>query len=173
MFKSTDMDPARKAGKKKALEDLRSMAMGEMKGGLEDAVKSKGMKKVTVGSDSQEGLEHGLKKAQDLVANPEKLADPANEDSIDDINPSKEATTLKEAHDETPEHQAEDEVQDTKDENEPENLHEHGFKHTPPGASDEHMGSDEDEINEHASKMDAHELDALIATLQKHRSEKA
>jgi len=74
------------------------------------------MKKVTVGSDSQEGLEHGLKKAQDLVANPEKLADPANEDSIDDINPSKEATTLKEAHDETPEHQAEDEVQDTKDE---------------------------------------------------------
>lgn len=64
------MHPMEQKAKLHVLDDMSKMA--------DDAMgdKLKGMNKVTVASDSQEGLEHGLDKAHDLLKNlPEALDD--------------------------------------------------------------------------------------------------
>src|SRR6267154_2798528 len=55
------MHPMEQRAKMNVLGDLRDMAQNAM------GDKLKGMGKVTVASDSPEGLQHGLDKAQDLV----------------------------------------------------------------------------------------------------------
>lgn len=65
----------------KALGDYRSEASGLMKD------KMKNLKKVTVASDSKEGLEEGLEKAEDLIkGNPFASSENAN-DNFEDRDP--------------------------------------------------------------------------------------
>lgn len=59
--KKKEMTPAEKKAKLSALGEANKMATGMMKDGLS------GLKKVTVASDSKEGLEKGLEKAKDIV----------------------------------------------------------------------------------------------------------
>lgn len=61
-----DMGDGEKKAKLSALDDLRS----HIKDAMDDKLGS--LKKVSVASDSQEGLEHGLDKAKDLVAHPDE-----------------------------------------------------------------------------------------------------
>jgi hypothetical protein len=71
MFSKKDgMTPAEKKAKLAALGEANKMASGMMKDGLS------GLKKVTVASDSKEGLKKGLDKAEDL------LGEKDEEDSI-------------------------------------------------------------------------------------------
>jgi len=57
------------------LHELRSQAMNMMKDGISNA---KGLKKVTVASDSEAGLKEGLKKAEDIVE--DKIGEHDSED---------------------------------------------------------------------------------------------
>ena len=68
------MHPMEQKAKMGVMEDLQKMAHDAMGGKL------KGMKKVTVASDSEEGLEHGLDKAHDVI----KHLPPALDDSHHD-----------------------------------------------------------------------------------------
>lgn len=68
------MHPMEQKAKMGVMEDLQKMAHDAMGGKL------KGMKKVTVASDSEEGLEHGLDKAHDVI----KHLPPALDDSHTD-----------------------------------------------------------------------------------------
>jgi hypothetical protein len=55
--------------KKKSLLELKKAMMGDdTMGGLGDALKAKKMQKVTIASDSPEGLHKGLSKAQEIMA---------------------------------------------------------------------------------------------------------
>lgn len=69
--KDESKDPKDLEAKKGALLKLREMAMGEIKQGLS----SPGAKKVSVMSDSKEGLEKGLDKAKSLVGGEESSED--------------------------------------------------------------------------------------------------
>lgn len=59
--KKKEMSDSEKKAKLAALGEANKMATGMMKGGLE------GLKKVTVASDSKEGLKKGLDKAEEIV----------------------------------------------------------------------------------------------------------
>jgi hypothetical protein len=63
-FKKMKMSPNEKKAKMSVLKDLHGQASDLMKQGLAGA---KDMKKVTVASDSKEGLKQGLEKAEDLL----------------------------------------------------------------------------------------------------------
>jgi hypothetical protein len=60
--KDKPMSDVAKDAKTSVLKDLQSMAAGAMKDGLKG-----GLKKVSVMSDSPEGLKKGLEKAEDMV----------------------------------------------------------------------------------------------------------
>lgn len=85
MGKEDDNGDMKKDAKLSVLKHLREMASGMMG----DDLKS-GMKKVTVASDSTEGLKEGLNKAEDVVEDmPEGMDDEmySQEDmSLDEIN---------------------------------------------------------------------------------------
>lgn len=67
--KSKEMSPTEKDAKMSVVESLRDMASKAM------GDKLQGLKKVTVASDSKEGLKKGLEKAEDLLNNlPEAAA---------------------------------------------------------------------------------------------------
>lgn len=59
--KEKDMDELHKSAKMDAVSEMRDMAAEAMKGKLD------GLKKVSVASDSKEGLQKGLEKAKELV----------------------------------------------------------------------------------------------------------
>lgn len=61
MFKKNKMSDAEKKAKMTALSEAHGMATDMLKD------KVKGLKKVTVASDSKEGLKKGLKKAEDIL----------------------------------------------------------------------------------------------------------
>lgn len=63
--KKRDLHPSEKHAKMSVVKHLRDMASQEMGSKLD------GLKKVSVLSDSQSGLEHGLDKAKQVVSNPE------------------------------------------------------------------------------------------------------
>lgn len=65
MEKEGGMEPKAKEAKMELLKELRDMASGMMKEDLDGHLS--GLKKVTVASDSQEGLKEGLEKAEDIV----------------------------------------------------------------------------------------------------------
>lgn len=56
----------RKEARKKMLKKMKGMLKDDMYGPMKD--KMKGMQKVTVASDSQEGLKEGLNKAQEIMS---------------------------------------------------------------------------------------------------------
>jgi hypothetical protein len=70
-----EMNPAEKKAKLKALGAANGMASDMLKDHLQ------GLKKVTVASDSKEGLKEGLKKAEDIVG---KKSDSPFDNSEDD-----------------------------------------------------------------------------------------
>lgn len=65
MEKQGGMEPKAKEAKMELLKELREMASGMMKEDLDGHLA--GIKKVTVASDSEEGLKEGLEKAEDMV----------------------------------------------------------------------------------------------------------
>lgn len=69
-----------KTAKMSVVQALRDFAAGEM------GKKIDGMKKVSVASDSEEGLEKGLDKAKELIGKPDK--DVASEDQYDETEES-------------------------------------------------------------------------------------
>lgn len=66
--KEGEMDPMKKKAKMELVEELRSMAEDMMKQDLTGHMD--GLKKVTVASDSKEGLEKGLEKAKEIAKSP-------------------------------------------------------------------------------------------------------
>jgi hypothetical protein len=83
--KDKPMSDVAKDAKTSVLKDLQSMASNAMKDGLKG-----GLKKVTVASDSPEGLKAGLEKAEDMVegklgAIDEKDADTDLEDAAEEL----------------------------------------------------------------------------------------
>lgn len=64
-----EIDPKLKDAKMKVLKEIHSMASDDMG---EDI---KGLKKVTVASPDQEGLEKGLEKAKEMVAGPGEVSE--------------------------------------------------------------------------------------------------
>jgi len=64
------MDMKRQA-KMDVLKHIRKIASDAMK----DDIKGVGLKKVSVAADSTKGLEEGLDKAKELLANPEEMMD--------------------------------------------------------------------------------------------------
>lgn len=77
--KKEDMDELHKSAKMDAISGLRQTAMDAMKGKLE------GLKKVTVASDSKEGIKEGLEKAKEIVEKgPNGEAPEAEEESLEE-----------------------------------------------------------------------------------------
>lgn len=82
-----EIDPKMKDAKMKVLKEIHSMASDDM------GEEIKGLKKVTVASPDQEGLEKGLDKAKELVSGaegaeeekPESLEEEKSE--MDDLSP--------------------------------------------------------------------------------------
>lgn len=64
-------DELKKKAKLGVLKDLKKEMMSDMHGGLKDKMKEK----VTVASDSAEGLEEGLDKAQEILKMRKKMKD--------------------------------------------------------------------------------------------------
>lgn len=78
---SGDMSDNEKTAKEHVVKGLRDMASGMM------GDKLKGLKKVTVASDSAEGLHDGLEKAKDLIGHGEEgdeLGDSGSDHELDD-----------------------------------------------------------------------------------------
>jgi hypothetical protein len=65
MSKEGEMDPMKKKAKLELIQELHDMAGGMMKDDLTGHLD--GLKKVTVASDTKEGLEKGLDKAKELT----------------------------------------------------------------------------------------------------------
>lgn len=82
--KKEDMSDTEKSAKMGVLEDLKNQASEEM------GKRLKGLKKVTVASDSKEGLQAGLNKAEDILENEvegeEDLGDESESGPRDDAN---------------------------------------------------------------------------------------
>lgn len=78
------LSPMESAAKASVLEELRSMASEHM------GKKLDGLKKVSVASDSKEGLEHGLEKAREMVGSPEGEEDCEPGESEDEANETPE-----------------------------------------------------------------------------------
>lgn len=81
-----EMDPKEKSAKMDMLKHIKGMAEGAMGDDI------KGLKKVTVASDSKEGLETGLKKASDIVeGSGSVMPESGKEDNmVDELGESKE-----------------------------------------------------------------------------------
>lgn len=80
------LDGVERDAKMSAVQSLKDMANEAMKGKID------GMKKVTVASDSSEGLEHGMDKAKELIKGREGMADlgKLGEDEMDDMGEASE-----------------------------------------------------------------------------------
>lgn len=101
------MSPQEIKAKMAVLEELLNMAGDQDGGDLENHFK--GLKKVTIASNDQQGLEDGLEKAQDLVEEmPEeqKMADSLQED-MKELKPEEEMS-LPEPKDSAPMEEDED-----------------------------------------------------------------
>jgi len=85
------MDPKDKEAKMNVLRHLHQMmssAMGDSLKHMNDEdhplEENMPLKKVTVASDSKEGLQHGLQKAEDLVTKHGEMGDSSHEEPEDD-----------------------------------------------------------------------------------------
>lgn len=79
LAKKRDLSPSQRQAKMDVVNQLRDIASGEMRDKMD------GLKKVSVMSDSQEGLEHGLDKAKQVVSSDEmeQMKDHAENDMGD------------------------------------------------------------------------------------------
>lgn len=130
--KGDEMSPAEKEAKGNVIRDMMSMA--------DDAMKDKlhGLKKVTVASNDEAGLQHGLDKAKEIVSGPEhddmvEDAEDGNGRDGDIFAGSQNQDEEGEGEEESPEHEA--------------------------------MESPEEEAGEHGMSED--EVDAKLAELMK------
>lgn len=73
------MDLKTKA-KKTMLEQLKKMMSDEMHSPISESIKNKDMKKVTVMSDSEDGLEEGLEKAKEIMEKKDMMEDKGMEE---------------------------------------------------------------------------------------------
>lgn len=80
------LDGAERDAKMSAVQGLKDMANEAMKGKMD------GMKKVTVASDSQEGLEHGMDKAKELIHGKEGMTELSKmgDDELGDMDMAEE-----------------------------------------------------------------------------------
>jgi hypothetical protein len=108
------MNDMKKQAKLAVLKHIRQMASDVMK----DDMKGKGFKKVTVASDSKEGLEEGLEKAKELVGKPDLAAalekESKDEDEAEDTE-EEEAEDMEESEMSPEEEAAEGDPSDTPD----------------------------------------------------------
>ena len=100
--KGKKLDPVAKEAKMGVLKDLSSQAGGLLKDKL------KGLKKVTVASDSKEGLEEGLDKAEELISG--KIGEDGHEMEEEMEEPLEVAEVSDEEEDLSPE-QIEEQIQ--------------------------------------------------------------
>jgi len=110
--KSKEMSSVEKDAKMSVVESLRDMAAKAM------GDKLHGLKKVTVASDSKQGLEKGLEKAQDLLSNsPEAAAmkEKGQKDPMSDVEESSDPFSEME---ESPEHEASESSEEESEEHE-------------------------------------------------------
>lgn len=99
--KKNPADPKKLEAKAAMIKEL----MDTMKGGMADEIKhAKGMKKVTVASNSPEGLEAGLDKAKELVEGEEE----SSSEDLHDLEESSESE-MKEASESPADEKSEDE----------------------------------------------------------------
>jgi len=82
--KEGEMEPSKKKAKMELLQELRSMAEGMMKEDLDGHMGA--LKKVTVASDSKEGLKEGLEKAEEVVEGDEEELPGLPEAEDDDMS---------------------------------------------------------------------------------------
>lgn len=96
------MDDVRAKGKKAALLQMRKMAMDSMKDGLGGMMGGKDggadLKKVTVASPDQAGLEHGLDKAKQLIHGHDMGGDDAGSMPEGDEEQADDAEHIADAH---------------------------------------------------------------------------
>jgi len=83
--KKKDLSDSERDAKMDVVKDLRKSAMDSMKDRLN------GVKKVSVMSDSEEGLKEGLDKAEDIIS-----GDESSEEENDDIGPQGESDEMDE-----------------------------------------------------------------------------
>lgn len=74
------MHSAEKDAKLKAIHEMRKMASDEM------AMPLKNLKKVTVASDSSEGVKKGLEKAKEMMGQHEPMMEKAEEEAGEDLD---------------------------------------------------------------------------------------
>jgi hypothetical protein len=86
MKKAKEMSPSEKNAKMSVLHDLKKQAQDAMGGKLD------GMKKVSVMSDSPEGLQHGLDKAKELTQNMPDESEDSDEQMMSEGGFAKDAT---------------------------------------------------------------------------------
>lgn len=131
--KHKEMSPAELEAKKAVLHHLMS-DMDEMMAG-----KMNGLKKVTVASNSEEGLEHGLDKAKDVL---HKM--PKHEESAEDIDPEDEEKSEGAFPDDHEHVDADEDAEHNQEEAELDN-HEHELQ--------SHEKSDDEDMEEKLKKL--------------------
>lgn len=148
-----DLSDVEQHAKKSVLEDLRDQASKAMSSKLD------GMKKVSVGSNSKEGLSHGLEMAHDIVQDgmPE-LPTHSKEGKIHDMHGDSGI------HREEPEGSPEEEALESESDEAKEDA---GHSVNPHGVVDQDMLHDE---HDPYAQMPEHELDSHLEKLMKHKA---
>src|SRR6266700_5252696 len=151
-----EMSPVKKDAKMGVVKAMRDMASKAMDGKLQ------GLKKVSVASNSSEGLKHGLEKAKELLSAHESAEEPQAEDNeaMDSIdNHSAEAENESEGEEgshgleeESPEHEAEESAEEEADE--------------APEAHTAHVAHEEHSMSPHHGMADDYEEDDMNAKLE-------
>lgn len=146
--KGKKMAPEEKKAKMSVLQDLHKEASSAMADGL------KGLKKVTVASDSEEGLEHGLEKAKDIVKEMPDLAKNAMKSMGEEVEGDEHAEDKEHQMHDTYEDEEEDADQhpdamaDDADDDHNVPMHEKLSDY-----QDEHDDMDEEELNKRLEKL--------------------
>ncbi len=156
------LSPLEQKAKMGVVKDLRDLAAKHMSDKLE------GLKKVTVASDSEEGLKHGLDKAKEIVSSPEmehmrseaERGFGAHADQLagDENKHVHDMPETADAHEPLRDEQDE-EAEESPSEEEHESPEEEASEH------DEHDDMDEDELDK--------KLQHLMAMKERKRSKKA
>lgn len=92
IYKMKKLSPMEQKASSKVLEELRSHAKGMMND------KMKGLKKVTVASNSKEGLKEGLSKAEEIIGAKKSSSDLTKSPMGEEFGKSKLMSKMDEAH---------------------------------------------------------------------------
>lgn len=156
------MSDNEKNAKMDVVSHLRDMAAGAMK----NKMSSKGMHKVSVASDSSEGLKHGLEKAKEIVGEGGDSDSPLHMSEGGEVDGNRPASETGDEEEAQMLHEAENPEQDALDAHkEHSGSEDESSEESPEDASSEFDDMDEEEINR--------KLEQLMALKKKKDSKKS